>query len=111
MVPWWVVGARLLTKCLAVGPQLPSALSPFSFFLKSFIIKAFCFVFVERERERERERENLQSQYNRELLTSTLAFFPGQKTSEVSSVEHLWVSPGNKEAGLEVEGLGLPVKN
>jgi hypothetical protein len=55
-----------------------------------------------------RERGNLQSQYNRQLLTSTLAFLPGQKTSEVSSVEHLWVSPGNKEAGLEVEGLGPP---
>jgi len=71
-----------------------------------------CCLCGERERERERERGNLQSQYNRELLTSTLAFLPGQKTSEVSSVEHLWVSPGNKEAGLEVEGLvGLPVKS
>jgi hypothetical protein len=107
MVPWRVVGTRLLTKCLAVGPQLPSALSPFLFFfLKSFIIKSILFCLCG-----ERERGNLQSQYNRELLTSTLAFLPAQKTSEVSSVEHLWVSPGNKEAGLEVEGLGLPVKS
>jgi hypothetical protein len=75
MAPWWVVGTRLLTKCLAVGPQLPSALSPFLFFfLKSFIIKSILFCLCG-----ERERGNLQSQYNRELLTSTLAFLPGQK--------------------------------
>jgi hypothetical protein len=52
MVPWWVVGTRLFTKCLAPTSQCFFTLF---FFLKSFIIKAFCFVFVERDRDRDRE--------------------------------------------------------